>query len=228
MPGVDHGSSGIETTERQIEIIKESGVGSVVATPHFYPHIHILESFLEARKRALEEMLPYLEKNGIDLYLGAEVLLCEGMERMDGLSELCIEGTNVLLLEMPFAHWSDELLASLCKILELGLDVVLAHTDRYPSTQIERIFELCEPKIQLNADAFCDIWRRKKYLSAVKTNSVHALGSDLHGTKGYERFKKALKLLGSENTEKIMKKTEQLLNGAKIYGVCAEKNTKLI
>ena len=226
MPGMDHGSSGIETTEKQIEIIKESGVGSVVATPHFYPHIHIIESFLDARKRALEEMLPCLEKNGIELYLGAEVLLCEGMERMDGLSELCIEGTNVLLLEMPFTHWSDELLTSLCKISELGFDVVLAHIDRYPAEKIKNLFDLCELKAQLNADALCDIWHRKKHLSAVKTNSLHALGSDLHGTKGYERFKKALRLLGSENTEIIMKNTEKLLNGAKIYGASVEKIQK--
>ena len=225
MPGVDHGSSGIETTEKQIEIIKKGGVGSVVATPHFYPHIHRVNEFLDIRRRALCEMLPCLEKNSIGLYLGAEVLLCEGMERMDGLSELCIEGTNVLLIEMPFAHWSDELLTTLCKISEQGLDVVLAHIDRYPAEKTARILDMCEAKVQLNADAFCDIWRRKKYLSQVKNGSVYALGSDFHGTKGYDKFTKALKFLGSENTEKIMKNTESILKGAKVYG-CFGENDK--
>ena len=227
MPGVDHGSSGIETTEKQIEIIKKSAVGSVVATPHFYPHVHILESFLDARRRALKEMHPCLEKNGIDLYLGAEVLLCEGMERMEGLSELCIEGTNVLLIEMPFAHWSDELLASLCKISELGLDVVLAHIDRYPAEKIANLFDLCELKAQLNADVFCDMWRRKKYLSHVKNGSVYALGSDFHGIKGYDRFTKALKFLGSENIEIIMTNTASLLKDADVYGSSASSYKQL-
>jgi len=223
MPGADHGSSGIETTEKQIEIIKKSGVGSVVATPHFYPHVHRTDSFLELRRQALEEMLSYIEKSSLALYLGAEVLLCEGMERMEGLSELCIEGTNVLLIEMPFAHWSEGLLVSLGKICKLGFDVIMAHIDRYPSEQTAKIFDFCEPKIQLNADVFCDIWRRKKYLSQVKNGSVYALGSDFHGTKGYDKFTKALKFLGSENTERIMKNTEMLLKDAKIYGAFSEK-----
>ena len=223
MPGVDHGSSGIETTEKQIEIIKESGVGSVVATPHFYPHMHRVEDFLELRGRALEKMLPHVEKAGLDLYLGAEVLLCEGMERMDCLSKLCIEGTDVLLLEMPFTNWGEGLLTSLGKVCELGFDVVLAHIDRYSSEKLSMIFDICEPKLQLNAEALCDIWHRKKYISAVKNNLVYALGSDLHGTKGYEKFKKALKLLGSENTEKIMKNTKSLLDGANVYGISKER-----
>ena len=227
MPGVDHGSSGIETTEKQIEIIKKSAVGSVVATPHFYPHVHILESFLDARRRALKEMHPCLEKNGIDLYLGAEVLLCEGMERMEGLSELCIEGTNVLLIEMPFAHWSEGLLVSLGKICKLGFDVIMAHIDRYPSEQTAKIFDFCEPKIQLNADVFCDIWRRKKYLSHVKNGSVYALGSDFHGIKGYDRFTKALKFLGSENIEIIMTNTASLLKDADVYGSSASSYKQL-
>ena len=218
MPGVDHGSSGIETTEKQIEIIKESGVGSVVATPHFYPHMHNIESFLELRRQALETMIPHLEKHQLNFYLGAEVLLCEGMERMEGLSELCIEGTDVLLLEMPFARWSDALLASLGRISELGFNIVLAHTDRYPSEYIAKILDFCEVKLQLNADAFCGIWNRRKHLPTLKNNLVYALGSDLHGTKGYGSFTKAIKLLGSENTEKIMKNTELLLKDARTYG----------
>ena len=31
LPGADHGSSGIEATEKQLDIIKDSGVGAVVA-----------------------------------------------------------------------------------------------------------------------------------------------------------------------------------------------------
>ena len=218
MPGVDHGSSGIETTEKQIEIIKKSGVDSVVATPHFYPHMHNIESFLDLRRHALESMLPHLEKHQLSLYLGAEVLLCEGMERMDGLSELCIEGTDVLLIEMPFSRWSDRLLTSLNRISELGFNIILAHTDRYPDEYIAKAFDFCEVKLQLNADAFCGIWNRRKHLPTLKNNLVYALGSDFHGTKGYERFTKAIKFLGSEKTEKIMKNTELLLKCARTYG----------
>lgn len=219
LPGADHGSSGIETTEKQLEIIKKSGVGAVVATSHFYPHAHFVDDFLEKRREALESIEPSLLEKGIRLYLGAEVLLCPSMEKMGGLRSLCIEGTDVMLIEMPFAKWTDELLFSLAEISKMGITPVIAHIDRYNKENIDILFEaIPEPKLQVNAESLCELFERKKNLKLIEEGRVYAIGSDLHGTKGYNAFKKALRYIGEENAERIMQKTEELLKNAKEYG----------
>ncbi|MBQ5800314.1 MAG: histidinol-phosphatase [Clostridia bacterium] len=219
LPGADHGSSGIETTEKQLDIIKDSGVGAVVATPHFYPHAHSVEDFLDMRRASLESIEDSLLEKGIRLYLGAEVLLCPSMEKMEGLSSLCIEGTDVMLIEMPFAKWTDELLFSLAEIYKMGINPVIAHIDRYNESNIARLFEVVEnPMLQLNAESLCVLFEKRKNLKLIEEGRVYAIGSDLHGTKGYNAFLKAIRYIGEENTERIMQKTASLLKTAKAYG----------
>ena len=48
---------------------------------------------------------------------------------MDGLELLCLEGTNVLLLEMPFSAsvWNDRLYHTIDEIAERGICPVFAH-----------------------------------------------------------------------------------------------------
>ena len=41
-----------------------------------------------------------------DLIVGAEIAYFPGISHMDALRELRLEGTDLLLLEMPFAKWS--------------------------------------------------------------------------------------------------------------------------
>ncbi len=218
LPSADHGSDGIETSEKQLNIIKDSGVGAVVATPHFYPHAHSVDAFLEKRRASLESIEDSLKEKGISLYLGAEVLLCPSMERMEGLSSLCIEGTDVLLIEMPFAKWTDELLYSLTEISKMGFTPVVAHIDRYNESNVERLFEAVNPKLQMNTGALCDLFERRKNLRLIEEGRVVALGSDLHGVKGYNSFCKAIKYIGEENATRIMQKTEALLKNARVYG----------
>ena len=52
LPGVDHGSSGIQETADQMRMIQVYGVDTMVATPHFYPNEHGIESFLDRTNRA--------------------------------------------------------------------------------------------------------------------------------------------------------------------------------
>ena len=102
LPGCDHGSDGLATSLKQVEMAASAGVKTICATPHFYPHKESVESFLRRRKKTAGLLLRELPENAPLIQLGAEVLICDGMERLDGLNRLCREGTNELLLEMPF------------------------------------------------------------------------------------------------------------------------------
>ena len=50
-----------------------------------------------------------------------------------------IEGTDILLLEMPFAQWTDEIYVDVKKLIEKQkLTILLAHVERYDSFQKSR------------------------------------------------------------------------------------------
>ena len=219
LPGADHGSNGIETTEKQFDIIEKSGVNAIVATPHFYPHAHSVDSFLIKRNSAISSACALLDNKDVELYVGAEVLLCEGIERMEELSCLCIEGTEYMLTEMPFGEWSDNLIETLSKISRMGITPVIAHIDRYPIEFIQRLMQMPDLKFQINADIFRSLCCRRFYKDLIEKGNISAIGSDLHGVRGYDSFLKAIKYIGEANTEKVMCQTAEILKNAKNYNI---------
>lgn len=215
MPRVDHGCDSMAMAHRQLLHCKAVGVQAVVATPHFYPNRHRVAEFLSWQSGAAEAMREKLPMGDLPLvYAGAEVLVCEGMQHMEGLSQLTVVGTNVILLEMPFARWSTVLLETVLAIREMGLCPVLAHIDRYP---LQAVTELLREGItaQLNAEVFAAFGGWRRYLPFVENGSVVALGSDLHGARAKDcrRFLAATEKLGT-NAPAIFARTEKLLAGA--------------
>ncbi len=215
LPELDHGCDSAETAKEQLTLAAKAGVDTVVATSHFYPHVDTVNSFLRAREDAYKNLKGNLSKEDVypQVLLGAEVLACPKIEQMEGLEQLCIQGTNVLLLEMPLTgQWEKSLPETVCKLAK-RFQIVLAHADRYSFRQVQPLVEAgC--KIQLNAEALCK-WSKKSLCKQyLQTDAVAALGSDIHGTKtGYRKFTKAQKVLGSRAVQ-IMKKTKELCRKA--------------
>ena len=161
LPGIDDGSKDIEMTERMLQAEAEQGVSHVYATPHFYAHRRSVQQFLERRERSYDKVRHLLEKHpGLpEISVGAEVYYFNGMGRAEQLKDLCIQGTDILLLEMPFDQWHSEQLKDVKDIINrLGLRVVLAHVERYEGLQKHRgVWEeiLSLPlTIQMNAGSF--------------------------------------------------------------------------
>ena len=73
---------------------KEAGVQTICATPHFYPHKESVSSFIERRRQTADILWAQIPTNAPRVLLGAEVLICDGMERLKAIHELCLEGTN--------------------------------------------------------------------------------------------------------------------------------------
>lgn len=211
LPAADHGSDSEKTSHSQLDIIAKAGVSAVVATPHFYAHRENVDTFLARRQKCADVIYPYAKELGIQLHLGAEVLLCPGMEHMEGLEKLCIEGTNTLLIELPFAYWSNGLISTLYEISLMDFNIVMAHIDRYLNRKIEAVFDIPKLSYQLNASALCRLVGRKKLLSLIDDGYISAIGSDLHGTKGYRDFTKAVKIIGEKRSAEIFERTAQLL-----------------
>lgn len=213
LPGCDHGSDGLETSLRQVALAKEAGVKAICATSHFYGHQSTVEHFLEKRARCWLTLREQLKEDDPRIILGAEVLAFEGIEKLPNLSELCLKGTDLLLLEMPFAHWSEQLIDSVEAISERkDIHIVLAHVDRYDRQKIEMLFTFDRVKGQINASALKKRIGNGYLREWMRDGMIVAVGSDIHGTDtGYSEWRTAKRRYPKE-WEAAMRETETRLS----------------
>lgn len=199
LPGCDHGSDSVETSQKQLAMAATAGIRTVCATPHFYPHKESIESFLHRRGQTAQVLQQHITDGMPAVQLGAEVLICDGMERLDGLSRLCRGETNELLLEMPFYRWPESIWDTLYSLCERqDIKIILAHAERYSPEAIEQLIRDNVP-LQLNAECLTRPLHRRRYLNWIKNGSVKYLGSDIHMLgNGYRDFEKCRRLLKKE------------------------------
>ena len=211
LPGADHGCRDRATAQAQLESIAANGTDAVVATPHFYPHRDNIVAFLARRTAAVERLRRCTLPPALRVFLGSEVQVCEGLDEMEELEALCIRGTKVILLEMPHTKWSTRLLATVLAIAERGLVPVLAHVDRYPVREINKLLEK-GVLAQLNAEALEGFFSRRRAIRYLKGGRVVAFGSDLHGAEpdGYEAFLRVKRL---DAAQEVFARTRTLLAG---------------
>ena len=215
LPGADHGSNDTKETAGQIALLNNAGVDTVVATPHFYPNRHTLDYFL-GKVDASVEKLGSLDIPRPGICIGAEVLYCDGLDKMQALEKLCIRGTKVLLLELPLDIWDDRLYETVKELLG-EYTVVLAHIDRYISWQEKGIYSLLEMGALAQINAYGLFYKKeKKYLTPlIEENGICAIGTDLHNLekKMVKRFTESQKKLGDAYTQ-IMQSSGELLKDA--------------
>ena len=190
LPGVDHGSDNLDCTLYQIKLAKSYSVKRIVATPHFYPSVHTLSNFLNLRDRAIQTLKQVADDTLPEIKVGAEVLLCEGLERFPNLDKLCFQNTKYIMLELPFMAFSEEYAISAGAIADMGYNVILAHADRYSKETVEIMLDYGVTSLQINVDSLVTMFRKKHILKWIEDGRVSMIGSDIHGTskKYYKRF----------------------------------------
>ena len=185
LPEMDDGSQSVEMSHKMLELMAQQQVHTVVATPHFYASRDLPEAFLERRKKCFQALGP--QKPGHpQVILGAEVAYFDGMGRnAEVLEQLQIGNSGLLLVEMPFAQWTNRMVREVCDLpLQTGLTPVLAHVDRYCSNDrlyghMETLLD-CGVLFQCNADAFLSFFRRMSIGKLLRYEAIHFLGSDSH------------------------------------------------
>ena len=213
LPGADHGSDGLQTSLRQLALAEQAGIDVLVATPHFYPQRDDFDHFLKKREAARAELADNYG-GSIRLLLGAEVHVCVGLDHLEGLEELCIPGTRVMLCELPFRGLTGGMTETFERLLEdREIVPVLAHVDRYEPTTIENLFSM-GINGQLNAEPLSRRFHRRRLLPWIDRGQIVALGSDIHGTAiGYSQYLKAVDFLGPR-FDAIEERVRELLKDA--------------
>lgn len=184
LPHMDDGSASPEETAALLELLRQQGVTTVAATPHFYATQETPQAFLKRRQEAVNRLLPPAPGQP-RILLGAEVAYFFGIGNCEDIIPLQIENTKLILIEMPFATWSSTMVNDICKIpTQLGLIPVLAHVNRYRHrgqfpTHMHALAEsgAC---FQCNAEAFETAAGRRWAMKLLKNGQLHFLGSDCH------------------------------------------------
>ena len=161
-------------------------VDRVVFTPHFYAHREqSVASFLKKRQKAFDEIKD--ESPIKNMHLAAEVAIESEISELPDIEKLAIEGTNLILLELPyrpFENWMAEEIYNIS--IKFGLEVILAHPHRYCDTytesQMDQVLSLCS-YWQINNEAFGN-WKESRFVKKLMKRDVTKVlfGSDCHNT----------------------------------------------
>lgn len=223
LPKMDDGSDSINTSLAMLRAEHTQGVNRVVLTPHFYCEEESIEAFLQRRKKAFSALQTAISDQPHtgdipELCLGAEVAMSSALAQMD-LQPLCISGTNVLLLELPY--YRRFRLKDVETIINRNdIQVVFAHIERFSRLWNKETFaavmELPVYK-QINCSSLCHArWRqRRQLLRWLSDEEVHLLGTDAHNlTSRPVNFQAAAQLLlrkqRTAELEACMELAEQL------------------
>ena len=117
---------------------------------------------------------------------GSEVAFFDGISQAEEIRHLTIEGTDLMLLEMPFVPWNEKIIEEVsCMIQDRHLCILIAHLERFiwiPGNKkyVQKLIEL-PVFVQLNAGCLTDWRHRHIYLKMLEEGTAHVLGSDCHG-----------------------------------------------
>lgn len=126
-----------------LRLEKQSGIDVVVMTPHFYAKRDQINVFISKRADALACVNAVASRS--DAYpcirTGAEVAYFPGISTANGLEKLYIGETKLLLLELPFTQWDQEISDEVEYLIKnRGCSVILAHIERYLRSQKSKYF----------------------------------------------------------------------------------------
>lgn len=184
LPKMDDGSKSTEMSMEMLRASKAQGVDVIVSTSHFYGYNEAPDRFLKRREHAYQKLSPLLSDSEPKVVLGAEILYYPGISQSDDIASLAIEGTDLLLIEMPFIPWSEKVFDELITLqYSTRLQIVLAHVERYKGMQKKDIYNRLfdQPFLfQCNAEAFGSFSTRRLALSLMNEGLLHFIGTDCH------------------------------------------------
>lgn len=221
LPGVDDGAKTVDESLQLLLQMQSQGISVAVATVHFYPASVVLEEFLNRRETAIGSVKKAAGANlKVKILPGAEVLYFSGIGKFAGIKELTIAGSKYLLLELlGLKRIDDKVINDIISIKEeLGLVPIIAHIERYCRYKGYKklISAISEGKAlcQVNATFMGDRTQSRAVSKLLKAGLIDFVASDCHSpvnrpVKLAEAYV-ALREISSEETSKIIEKTEKL------------------
>lgn len=186
LAGIDDGAADLRDTAAALTALSAQGITHLALTPHYYPHLIELGSFMNHREQAYRALKTLPEAKRFVFSLGAEVYFTEALFNNRELKPLCYEGTSLMLVELETAaRFSEATERRLCHLKEdYGITPVLAHIERY-SFLVEDFGLLSELKgmgclFQVNLQSFAPFLFRHRLYRLMAHGYVDFFGQDVH------------------------------------------------
>lgn len=210
LPAVDDGAQDIEQSVQMLKCAKSQGVEKIVASPHFYPSEDKPDVLIARRNEAAKKLKAVLDDTMPEVYLGAEVLFFPQIGHTQETRKFCIEGTKLVMVEMPFNNWTESIAQEIISIRhQLHLYPIIAHVERYLGFKAMDFLPMMVREgviVQTNSEFISEF--TKKAESMTKKGYIHIVGSDTHNM--------TTRATGWDKVQKVQdrKVTNALLRGA--------------
>ena len=152
VPSGDDGARTLEDGLELCDLASSTGTAVLFATPHVWPHLTLTEHRERLIRRAFERLR---DRGTLELRLGFELTPAPPLLREDP-ARYALEGTDVVLAEMPFPGPAADLIELAEHIERAGLRPLVAHPERTEPVleRPELARELAERwPLQLNASS---------------------------------------------------------------------------
>lgn len=183
LPNMDDGSTSIEESLVMIDMLKQNNVNTVIATSHYYPYEQSIESFINKRNNSFKKLKD--KYNEFNIILGSETFLNSNLLEYNNIDNLCIEGTNYILIELPcFSKLDNDIFNMIQTIInDYQIIPIIAHIERYKPLKIKHVNQLINMGclIQVNASSFFDK-NSRKVKKLAKKGLIDFIGSDCHNS----------------------------------------------
>lgn len=196
LPNVDDGSSSMSESLNMLQVAREIGITAIIATPHI-KRKHADMQKIHSAYTALNE---HSEEFGVTLKLGYECYYGLMLDAKESLKGLCIDKTNILLLEFSRRYfpmqWENDLVDLQC----MGIDIIVAHPERCQAIQQDMVIaqRMAEIGCELQVSA-CDLFsgllseERKCAVKLLEQGLVNYIASDAHCADNFKHYAKAIK-----------------------------------
>lgn len=216
LPQIDDGAKNVEISIKMLCESFSQGVELCALTPHCVLHKpDSLEKFLKARKESFELLQEKISQTNLSVpqfRLGAEVYFDNDISQCDGIEKLCIEGTNLLLVEFPMRNVNRKSYDWLYSLTLKGIRPLIAHVDRYQCYEsFISDFSDLDVAYQLNAENFLSFWARRHIKKILKYDENFIVSSDMHNLEDRPcnmaaAFLRAEKMLGIVKAKRLFEK----------------------
>jgi len=196
VPSCDDGAQTLEDGLALCDLAASAGTAVLFATPHVWPHLTLTDERERAITRAYERLRA---RSTLELRLGYELTPAPPLLREDP-ARYVLEGTEVVLAEVPFSGPASDLILLAEHIERSGLTPLVAHPERTEPVldRPELARELAERwPLQLNASSLLGrhgreieelAWELLDVASIVASDG-HRLARPARLDEAYERVK---------------------------------------
>jgi protein-tyrosine phosphatase len=189
VPSGDDGARSLADGRALCELAARAGTEILYATPHVWPHLVLTED----RERGILEAFERLRQDApLELRLGFELTPAPPLLDEDP-ARYVLEGTRLVLVEVPFAGPVDELFAVAEHIEAAGLVPLVAHPERTEAVKARPSLadELAEREWPLQVNSTSVTGRHGPEAEALAWRLIEQGGATVIASDGHRRTRPA-------------------------------------